>query len=389
MQRAKLSRAKPVYNKQVSVVPRLFETNKLCLARLPFRPCSCQNAWVLGCLLTGAALRFILFVFEKFTGNKKTCPFQSVVLGYSKCMPHAPYNSSDRMGRGLANSMAWPRLTVRKMPLRKWFGVSRLKVWKNVPLVVNALPSECLTQKKKYNSIGILFSQAHQYFVMYHSNSHERSAFKHPFFCCQVFFGSSNNQELHLHPMQVKGTFRPLGSSSKLLIPERFWIEATLGTRHFDCLCMKIWCFKGQLKSFNFQCLEFQSNFNTVQLCSTIQLINLHNMFFNQLVQCTISLLLSTRTQLHQQDAIVSPCGLQNHSRWIPVGDSIEIELPNLWHNEINKLQVIWVCQRNLEDWWRFFGDLSGAKRDQWYLINYEYFSVLSELSRHSKVPAE
>ena len=230
-------------------------------------------------------------------------------------------------------------------------------------LVVNALPSECLTQKKKYNSIGILFSQAHQYFVMYHSNSHERSAFKHPFFCCQVFFGSSNNQELHLHPMQVKGTFRPLGSSSKLLIPERFWIEATLGTRHFDCLCMKIWCFKGQLKSFNFQCLEFQSNFNTVQLCSTIQLINLHNMFFNQLVQCTISLLLSTRTQLHQQDAIVSPCGLQNHSRWIPVGDSIEIELPNLWHNEINKLQVIWVYQRNLEDWWRFFGDLSGAKR--------------------------
>lgn len=104
-------------------------------------------------------------------------------------------------------------------------------------------------------------------------------------------------------------------------------------------------------------------NFNTVQLCSTIQLINLHNIFFNQLVQCTISLLLSTRTQLHQQDAIVSPCGLQNHSRWIPVGDSIEIELPNLWHNEINKLQVIWVYQRNLEDWWRFFGNLSGAKR--------------------------
>ena len=177
MQRAKLRRAKPVYNKQVSVVPWLFETNKLCLARLPFRPCSCQNAWVLGCLLTGAALRFILFVFEKFTGNKKTCPFQSVVLGYSKCMPHAPYSSSDRMGRGLANSMAWPRLTVRKMPLRKWFGVSRLKVWKNVPFGCKPASIWVPHPKKiKYNSIGTFFSQAHQYFVMYHSNSHERSA---------------------------------------------------------------------------------------------------------------------------------------------------------------------------------------------------------------------
>lgn len=163
--------------------------------------------------------------------------------------------------------------------------------------------------------------------------------------------------------MQVKGT-----------LPASWELQQTADTREvlnrgdpwhktLWLSFMKIWCFKGQLKSFNFQRLEFQSNFNTVQLCSTIQLINLHNMFFNQLVQCTISLLLSTRTQLHQQDAIVSPCGLQNHSRWIPVGDSIEIELPNLWHNEINKLQVIWVCQRNLEDWWRFFGDLSGAKR--------------------------
>ncbi len=51
-----LKRSKPVYNKWVSVVPRLFETNKLCKARLPFTP-SCQNAWVLGCILTGATLR--------------------------------------------------------------------------------------------------------------------------------------------------------------------------------------------------------------------------------------------------------------------------------------------------------------------------------------------
>ena len=188
---------------------------------------------------------------------------------------------------------------------------------------------------------------------------------------------------------KLKEPFRPLGSSSKLLIPERFWIEATLGTRHFNCLCMKIWCFKGQLKSFNFHCLEFNQIsilFKYVQLFNSSIYITFSSTNLFSDVQCTISLLLSTRTQLHQQDAIVSPCGLQNHSRWIPVGDSIEIELRNLWHN---KLQVIWVCQRNLEDWWRFFRDLSGAKRDQWYLINYEYFPVLSELSRHSKVPAE
>ena len=148
MQRAKLRRAKPVYNKQVSVVPWLFETNKLCLARLPFRPCSCQNAWVLGCLLTGAALRFILFVFEKFTGNKKHVRFNLLCWDTQNAchmLPTAPLT---------AWVVAWPTAWLGPgWPFGRCLSESDLeyqdsKCERTFHLVVNPLPSECLTQKK-------------------------------------------------------------------------------------------------------------------------------------------------------------------------------------------------------------------------------------------------
>jgi len=47
----------------------------------------------------------------------------------------------------------------------------------------------------------------------------------------------------------------------------------------------------------------------------------------------------------------------------------------------------------SINETWKIDEDSSGIFLElneyQWYLINYEYFSVLSELSRHSKVPAE
>lgn len=145
---------------------------------------------------------------------------------------------------------------------------------------------------------------------------------------------------IHLH--SNIHCWEPLGSSSKLLIPERFWIEAILFcTRH---LSMKILVLKGQVKSFNlsFSVFGISINLNTVQLCSTIQLIDSLGVLFNQLVQCTISLL-STRTQLHQLDAIVSQCGLQNHSRWIP-------GIWDTWRNWHGKpwsyIVILWVSMK-------------------------------------------